>query len=276
MQPASRIDVLDLFVEERAALLSLLESLHADDWGLPTVCDGWSVKDIAAHILGDDLGGISRGRDGYMASWIEPSSWDELVQSINNQNELWVSAMRRLSPRVITDLLRVSAKPAIDQLRSRDLDEIGPAVDWVGPQPGPQWMHVAREYTEYWAHQQQIRDAIGKPGLKDRRMYHPVLDAYVRALPHTFRDVLAPEGAHVRLRITGEAGDVWSLVRQEAKWDLYTGVGTEPTAGVSLDQDEAWRLFTRGIAPEAARAWCVFEGDAALAAKVLDAVGVIA
>ena len=109
-----------------------------------------------------------------------------------------------------------------------------------------------------------------------RAMYGPVLDAYVRALPHTFRDVLAPEGTHVRLRISGEAGDAWSLVRHEGRWGLYTGVDTEPAAGVTLDQDEAWRLFTRGITPEAARAWCVFEGDAGLASKVLDAVGVIA
>jgi uncharacterized protein (TIGR03083 family) len=234
------------------------------------------VKDICAHILADDLGRVSRGRDGYMASWIDPASWEDLVERINAANEQWVEAMRRLSPQVITGLLRHSGEQVIEHMRSLDLDEIGGPVDWAGPEPAPRWMDVAREYTEMWAHQQQIRDAVGKPGLKDRRMYGPVLDAYVRALPHTFRDVLAPEGAHVRLRILGEAGDAWSLVRHEGRWGLYTDVDTEPAAAVTLDQDEAWRLFTRGITPEAARAWCVFEGDTGLASKVLDAVGVIA
>lgn len=26
------------------------------------------------------------------------------------------------------------------------------------------WLDAAREYTEFWVHQQQIRDATGRPG----------------------------------------------------------------------------------------------------------------
>ena len=83
MEPVGRIDVLDLFDEERAALLELLASLHGDEWGLPTICDGWAVKDIAAHIVADDFGRLARGRDRYRASFIDAKSWDELVAGIN-------------------------------------------------------------------------------------------------------------------------------------------------------------------------------------------------
>jgi hypothetical protein len=138
------------------------------------------------------------------------------------------------------------------------------------------WLDVAREYTEMWAHQQQIRDAVGKPGLKDARMFGPVLDCFARALPHTFHDVLAPDGAHVRLRVTGDAGGTWSLVRVSGVWGLYTHVEAEPAATATLDQEEAWRLFTKGTTPEAARAWAVFTGDVGLAHRVLDAVAIIA
>ena len=275
MNTVGRIDVLELLPEERAALLEVLGSLHADEWGLPTVCDGWSIQDIAAHIIGDDLGRLSRGRDGHAGARVDASSWESLVAGINAQNEAWVSAMRRLSPRNIVDLLRLTGEQAIAYFRTLDLDEIGAPVEWAGPEPAPRWMDLAREYTEWWAHQQQIRDAAGKPGLKDRRMYGPVLDCYVRAVPHAFRDVLAPEGTHVRLRISGEAGDVWSLVRREGKWGLYTGVDSDAAASVTLDQEEAWRLFTKGITPEAARAWAVIGGDAGLGEKVLEAVGIL-
>jgi uncharacterized protein (TIGR03083 family) len=276
MRPAGRIEVLDLFPDERAALLELLQTLHADEWGLPTICDGWSVRDIAAHVVADDLGRLSRARDGHNASWIEAASWQELVREINAQNEAWVGAMRRLSPKIVLDMLRYSGEQTQAHFETLDLDEIGAPVDWAGREPAPRWLDLAREYTERWAHQQQIRDAVGKPGLKDRRMFAPVLECYVRALPHTYRDVLAPDGTHVRLRITGAAGDTWSLVRIAGKWGLYLGVETEPEASVTLDQEEAWRLFTRGTTPEAARAWAVFTGDAALAGRVLDAVAVIA
>jgi uncharacterized protein (TIGR03083 family) len=234
------------------------------------------VKDIAAHIVADDLGRLSRDRDAHAVAWIEPASWETLVEAINAQNEQWVSAMRRLSPEIITQLLRSGGEQTLAYLQTLDLDEIGPPVDWAGPEPAPRWLDIAREYTEYWAHQQQIRDAIGKPGLKDRRLFAPVLDTYARALPHTYRDVLAPEGTHVRLRISGEAGGSWSLMRHNDRWGLYTAIDSEPDASATLDQEEAWRLFTKGITPEAARAWCVFEGDAALASKALDSVAVIA
>ncbi len=276
MQPIGRIDVMELFPDERGQLLALLESLPPDAWGLPTICDGWSVKDIAAHLLADDLGRLSRGRDAHSLSWIEPESWETLVKAINAQNELWVSAMRRLSPRIITEMLRSSGEQSLAYFETLDPDEMGAPVDWAGPEPAPLWLDLAREYTERWAHQQQIRDAIGRPGLKDKRMFAPVLDTYARALPHAYRDVLAPEGTHVRLRISGEAGGSWSLMRHHDRWGLYAGVGSEPHASATLDQEEAWRLFTKGITAEAARAWCVFEGDAALAARALDAVAVIA
>lgn len=276
MEPAGRIDVLDLFDEERAVLLDLLWSLHADEWGLPTICDGWSVKDIAAHLVADDFGRLARDRDRHKASFIDTKSWDELVVGINASNEQWVAAMRRLSPRTIMDFLRLSGDQTRTHYRTLDLNEIGDPVSWAGPEPAPVWLDLAREYSERWAHQQQIRDALGKAGAKDRRLFAPVLDAYVRALPYTYRDVLAPAGTQVRLRITGDAGDSWTLVRAEAGWELFSGASTDAQASLTLDQEEAWRLFTRGTTPEAARAWAVIGGDAALAVKALETLAVIA
>ena len=58
--------MIDLFAPERAALLEVLESLTPDEWErLATACAGWSVQDIAAHLLADNVGRLSRGRDGH-------------------------------------------------------------------------------------------------------------------------------------------------------------------------------------------------------------------
>jgi uncharacterized protein (TIGR03083 family) len=276
MEPVGRIEVLDILDEERALLLELLTSLHRDDWGLPTICDGWSVKDIAAHIIGDDFGRLSRGRDGHRESFIETIDWAELVVRINAANEQWVAAMRRLSPEILTDLLRATGEQTRGFFRTLDLEASGMPVSWAGPDPAPVWFDLAREYTERWAHQQQIRDAVGKPGAKDRRLFAPVLDTYIRATPYTYRDVIAPVGTQVRLRITGEAGGSWTLVRGEAEWALVAGSSTNAEASLTLDQEEAWRLFTRGTTPEAARAWAMLGGDATLAAKALETLSVIA
>ena len=47
------IDVADigqLIRTERRALIELLESLTPDQWAAPSLCTGWTVQDIAAHI----------------------------------------------------------------------------------------------------------------------------------------------------------------------------------------------------------------------------------
>jgi uncharacterized protein (TIGR03083 family) len=36
--------------EQRRALVRLLESLSAEDWDYPSLCDGWTVRQVAAHL----------------------------------------------------------------------------------------------------------------------------------------------------------------------------------------------------------------------------------
>ena len=265
-----------LFRPERDALLALLESLEPDQWDAPTVCAGWSAKDIAAHLVADDLGCISRGVHNYGASFFAGDDWNELLAFINRQNEDWVAAMRRLSPQLIIELLRFSADRVIPYFTSADVYAIGNPVDWAGPGPAPIWLGVAREFTERWLHQQQIRDAVAAPPLDDPALLHPVLDTFLRALPHTYRDVVAPHGTHVQLRITGDAGGAWSLVMHEGAWGLYDDVSRPPDATASLDQDAAWRLFTKGISKDQALASARIQGDRALALPAFDTVSIIA
>lgn len=276
MHPLPPVHTIDLFAPERDALIALLESLAPDEWDAPTVCAGWSVKDIAAHILADDFGNIARGRDGYRVSWFDAPSWEALLDYINRQNEAWVDAMRRVSPRLIRELLRFSGERFVATMRARDLDAIGDPVSWAGPEPAPVRLDVAREYTERWLHQQQIRDAVGRPGLKNRSMFGPVLDTFVRALPFTYRDVVAADGTHVRLIVEGEAGGAWSLLRHDGAWALVAGIDAAAASKVMLDQETAWRLFTKGITPEAARERATIDGDVTLGAVALTMASIIA
>jgi uncharacterized protein (TIGR03083 family) len=296
MNPAGPIYVNDLFDDERAILLDTLASLTREQWHAPTVCPGWSVKDIAAHVIADDLSAVSGGRDGH-GEWFS-GPWDELLAFINKRNEQWVEAMRRVSPQLIVELLRFSGERAFAHYRKGDLDAIGNPVDWAGPQPAPVWLHIAREYTERWLHSQQIYDAVGITRAKEPRLFTPVLDAFVRALPHTYRHTDARPGTHIRLTITGDAGNTWSLIRESAQdesgaqapppanvaqppsavspWSLHKDVETPPTSTVAIDQETAWRLFTRGLDPAAARERATIEGDAALGVVVLHTVSIIA
>jgi len=276
MKTPEPITVTDLFPDVLDSLLEVLSSLSPEDWNKPTACARWSVKDIATHLLGGQLGILSRKRDAYAYSGSPIKNWDELVVLINNLNDIWVKAASRLSPRLLCDLLKLSGEQVCGYFNSLDPDAIGDPVDWAGPDRAPVWLDLAREYTEWWHHQQQIRDAVGQPGLKEPRFFAPVLDAFVRALPHTYRNVDSKDGTVVALTISGDSGGRWLLQRENGAWQLYVD-GTRPAdAETIIDQEIAWRLFCKGISKDEALAGATLLGDRLLASKALEMISVIA
>ncbi len=279
MQKCEPVMVVDLFPQERKLLLELFAELAEDDWQRSTVCAGWSVRDIGLHLLGDDIGYLSGHRDGFKNPFFtnrDMERWESLVQNINEANELWVRAMRRISPPLLSDLLALTGKQFYEYLASLDAMAMGGAVSWAGPEAAPVWLDIAREYTERWLHQQQIRDAVNRPGLKDRKFFHPVLDTFVRALPHTYRSVAVADTTVVKLVVTGEAGDVWYVVGEATGWALYKMVELQPKSVVTMDQETCWRLFTKGIDREQARMGMSIEGDRGLGEKMLETVSILA
>lgn len=274
LQPPSPVQTLDLFRDDRAALLQLLSTLTPDEWNLPTVCANWSVKDVALHILGGDLGNISLRRDAFYG--LNPAPGEDFVVFLNRINEGWVQEARRISPRLLVDLLAFSGPQLFAYFDTIDLDQVTAVVSWAGPDPSPVWLDVAREYTERWFHQQHIRDAVNKPGQTGPRFLAPVLATFVYALPYTYRDTPAPEGTTIHLHITGDAGGNWSLVRQPSAWTLYEGSPDTPTTTIAMDQFTAWRLLTKGLTPEAARSQITFTGNPTLGQPIFQAIAIIA
>jgi uncharacterized protein (TIGR03083 family) len=254
--------------------------LSPDEWETPTICEDWSVKDIALHLLGDDVGILGRGRDGHtspsFAEGLDISTWDGLVAAIDRQNAAWVYATRRMSASLLLTLLELTGDQTAAYFRELDPDQLGGPVDWAGPQPAPAWMHVAREYTERWIHQQHIRDALGHPGFTERRHFYPVLDAFARALPHTLRDTPAADGTRVRLVIGGKAGGMWAAVHLDGGWMLEVDSGAPADATVTMDQDLAWRLFTKGVDQETVAERSAVTGNRALAEQVMRMIAILA
>ncbi|MFD8383533.1 maleylpyruvate isomerase family mycothiol-dependent enzyme [Streptomyces sp. NPDC059679] len=275
------LDVRPLFPRDRRALLDLLTALDPADWRRPTVCPGWDVHDVVAHLLHDHLRRLSGGRDGHRGPPFGPG--ETLPRFITRTNEDFVRASRQLSPRVLTELL-ATLGPRLDDFWA-GLDPTAPAgldVSWAAPgAPAPNWLDTAREYTEFWVHQQQIRDAVDRPGATGPELLHPVLDAFLRALPHTLRAHPAHAGAVVRVLVPGPAGGAWTAVREDDRWALRTPATpddhptTPATAEIELAADTLWRLATRGITPREARRRATVRGDEELARTALTILAIV-
>ena len=61
------------------------------------------------------------------------------------------------------------------------------------------------------------------------------------------RETDAPNGATVRLIINGDAGGTWTVERGDHSWQFVDDDTSAATATVTIDQDVAWRLFTKGF-----------------------------
>ncbi|MBK9944723.1 MAG: maleylpyruvate isomerase family mycothiol-dependent enzyme [Kouleothrix sp.] len=270
------IVVIDLFRPMLDALLDLLGELVEREWSTPVSTGGWTVKQLAQHLLGGDVGILSRQRDAYQPGETPIGGWEQLVALINTLNASWVAATQRLSPRLLRELLAFTGLQVCEYFETLDPAAHGVPVSWAGPEAAPVWLDLAREYTERWHHQQQIRDAVGSPGLKQPHFFAPALDTFVRALPHTYRAVEAPEGQCVALVITGDSGGRWLLRREQQHWRLYAGAHPAADAQVYLDQETAWRLFTKGITRNEAAARAQISGNRVLGGTVLELIAVIA
>jgi len=277
LRPLEPVLVLDRFAPLHAELIALLRGLSPDDWHRPTACSLWSVRDIAAHLLDDDLRRLSFHRDGQPPPAGGPMAGAELVAFVNRMNAEWVTVARRMSPRVIVDLLEVTGPWVIELFRVTD--PFAPAhwaVTWAGEEASAHWFDVGRDYTERWLHQQQIRDAVGAPPLTGRTWLHPVLELFVRALPFTYRRAVAAAGTAVTVNVEGEAGGQWTLLREREGWQLFAGAAPSPSATVTMSDDTAWRLFSKGLTPDAAKPRVRLAGDQELGVIALGSLAVLA
>lgn len=272
------IDVRHLFKSLDEKLMALLESLSRDDWNKQTVAVKWKVKDVVTHLLDGNLRALSIQRDGYYGEKpVGLHDFQELVNWLNRLNADWVKATRRLSPAVLIHLHKVTGPLVSQYFASLDpWQEALFAVEWAGESASLNWMHLAREYSEKWHHQQQIRDAIGKDGIMNREFFYPAMATFFFALPHTFKRVEAPEGTVVHAHITGDAGGDWYLQKKSESWQFAKSTADEISASVTIPQEVSWKLFSKSLRPAEVISKITITGDQKLGKKVLEMVSVMA
>jgi uncharacterized protein (TIGR03083 family) len=257
-------------------LIELLQSLGPAEWDLQTVAPLWKVRDVAAHLLDTALRKLSLVRD---ACCVEPAairSHEDLLALVNRLNSQGVAVYRRLSPAVLIDLMKLACEQSARF--HEQLDPFAPAafaVSWAGEEQSLNWFDTARELTERWHHQQQIRLATNRPGIMTPDLYHPVLDCFLRGLPHAYRSVAAPIGTTLLVEITGPSGGRWLLSKQSAGWILGKPSDGDVNTHVAIPEEIAWRVFTKGIDRAAARARMEVQGDQDLAKRILHFTAIV-
>ncbi len=242
------VDLRLLFAPQRRSLLALLRSLGVDEWRAPTACEGWTVADVAAHVLGDVLGRLAGARDGWRAD--RPGPGERLEAFIDRVNGAWVVGARRLSPVLLIDLLERYGDEHDRWWLDQPLDAPSLGVSWAGMDVSPVWFGAARDVTEYWVHERQLRDAVGAPAAIVPAV-GVVLDVFARGLPFALGRVGLLEPASLRVVAT-PSGRAWTLRRLDARWSLVEDdLETPAEHTVTFDDELLWRRWTRQPRSEA-------------------------
>ena len=259
-------------------LIELLKSLTEEEWNTQTVAKKWTVKDIASHLLDGNLRGLSISRDHFFGK--KPAainSYGDLVDFLNQLNMTWTNATKRLSPNVLINLLEITGKQYSEHLQTLNVFENAVfSVAWAGEETSLNWFHIAREYTEKFLHQQQIRNAVGKQALLTKTLFYPFINTFMQALPYAYKNVKAQKDTIVAVIVTTEIGGQWSIIKKENNWKFIISFDKKPTAIIKINPDDAWLLFSKGMTPQEAKEKVEIIGDNELAEAALNIVAVMA
>jgi uncharacterized protein (TIGR03084 family) len=201
---------------ERAALLDdlrdeqreLRELVAGADLDASTPAAGWDVRDTVSHLAGTDQEALEAATrpDVFLARL--PDVAADIEGFLTGQ----LTSRRGLS----RDELLAGWQQGFDAL-VRALAALAPdtRVPWYGPPMSPASFATAR-LMEYWAHGQDVADAVGVSRVPTARLRHVChLGFRTRGFSYAVRGREAPEAA-VALRLTAPDGALWAFGDQDA------------------------------------------------------------
>lgn len=238
-----------LFTTERQRLLEVLDSVDATGWTRPTPCPGWNVLGLATHLVGDDVSCIAGQRDGHRGT-PAPDGLDEhgFIAWLDELQIEWVHAARRLSPRLVVDLLGWLGDQVVAVVGDQDPAAVTATVSWASSTPVPKWLDQARELSERWIHRQQILQSLDRPVDLRPDLTEPVLDGLRWAYPYRLGALHRPGGTSVAIAVTGPEVELdWTLVSDGAGWEFGPAADGQRAARLAMTTDQAWRLLTNNF-----------------------------
>jgi len=240
-------DTLPCFSPLNDELSHLLRELTPAEWLAKTHFPSWTVKDVVSHLLDTSLRRLSSQRDEFRITTNKSQdSVGDLAKRITLAADRWADATAFLSTTILTELTIKYQNELIEFFKTLNLDsESLIPVSWAGQTASTNRFDISREYTERWHHQMHIREALAKPLLLTRDLYHPVLCTFMNALPYHYENIKMFDGYTLEIHVPGEAGGRWSL-QWEGRSRILTDQNTgKPNTKVTIEPDSAWKIFTR-------------------------------
>jgi uncharacterized protein (TIGR03083 family) len=265
----------EIFAAWRSAsddFLELVTPLSQQEWDSPTALPGWSVGDVVAHVSW-----IEGMLIGEMDPPHEPD-WSTLTHAVTDFGRI---------TEIPVDLRRSWTREAVlvelaDRVARRTMElESGPrdaSLEVMGPLgPAPLGRVLRMRTLDTWVHEQDIRDALDRPGHLDTLGAQVTASQLLPGLGKVWAKLAgAQTGQVLEVRITGPGIEGSALVAvgddgraRMVREDLLDQVGAA-TVSLSMSWPAYLALSCGRGEPSPWRENVHVSGDVDLAARTLD------
>jgi len=265
--PANREPVVGHLAQVWTSMVEAGRAVGARQWGLATDCPGWTVKDQFSHLIG-----IERMLLGDTPPPPLTEVPSHVINSFGEMNEAWVEARRRVpGGEVLAEFVDVTQR-RLDALRAKPADEFD-VVGWspIGEVPYREFMQT--RILDSWAHEQDVRRSVGRPGGRNGVGEAAVLDRCEKAMAYVVgKRVAPPDGSSVLFSVTGVMGRQILISMDAGRASQRATPSTvTPSVVLTMDQETFWRLGLGRVEPARvlASGQVRFDGDVAIGHKVL-------
>ena len=252
--------------------IDLVTPLSQAEWDAPTALPGWSVGDIVSHVS---------WLEGLLMGETDPAhepDWRSLPHAVSDFGRI---------TEVPVDLRRTWTREAVlielaDRVSRRSAElAAGPqdvALEVMGPLGAAPLGRVLRMRTlDTWVHEQDIRDALGRPGHMDTLGAQATAAQLLPGLGKVWAKLAgAQPGDVLDVRITGPGIDGGAVVvvaedgRARTVGDDLLDQAGEATVTLEMSWPAYLALSCGRGDPQPWRDGVVVRGDASLGARTLD------
>ncbi|MEY2446853.1 MAG: hypothetical protein QOH79_329 [Acidimicrobiaceae bacterium] len=172
----------------------LCSDLSADEWATPTGCPGWTVQDNLAHLVDYEARALGRPAPEHT-----PSDVSHTKNSMGESNEIGVDHRRSRSGSEVLDEFREVTAARLAQLQALTVEDL--AREIITPAgPGTLADMLRLRVMDTWAHEQDMRRALGRPGNVEGPAAEEAVAFFAGFLPIIVgKRAAAPEGASVAI-----------------------------------------------------------------------------
>lgn len=259
------------FRTERANVLGVLRTLSPEEWESQSACAGWSVKDVATHLVAS----MQLVADPANATFPEPG------QGMEAAMDSAVSRRRSLAAAEVVELYEETSAKAIDAFESLQADGVGDTELDMGDL-GIHPTHYLPNAYAFDAFTHLRVDLLAPAGPLEREVEPPseaVLAAtsewLVRGIAQMCTEALKPTITQpIELVLDGPGGGAWTLSPTDGDHacEISDGASGDAAARVTSTVPEfvSWSTKRSDWLNTA-----TVTGDIDFAAKVLDAINLI-